>query len=72
MDRNFDIHITSVTGDEVVQDSIKLLIKNGAINLKLDAVIWTSLPSKFNGQNNEVPTLEKAIAYLNSLDINTR
>lgn len=67
-----DTWIGSVTVDEEVTDKTKLTIKNWAVVLKLDAVIWTDLPAKFQDTDNRVPTLEEAIAYIHSLDINTR
>lgn len=56
--------------DEITED-IQLIIKNWAIGLKLDAVIWTNLPTKYNKSDGQVPTLEEAISYLRSVDINT-
>lgn len=46
-------------------------IKHWAVNLKLDAVIWTNLPSNFKDDGN-LPSKEEAISYLRSLDINKR
>lgn len=34
---------------------------------ELDAVIWTGLPSKFNGKNGLAPTLEELKAYFKNL-----
>lgn len=63
--------IGSVKSDEITNDNIKLTIKDWAISLKLDAVVWTNLPPKF--QNNErEPTLEEAVSYLKSLNINKK
>ena len=64
--------IGSVTASETTTDSIKVTIQEWANQLKLDAVIWTNLPSKFQNNDNQVPSLEEAINYINSLDINTR
>lgn len=58
-----------IKSDEVTNDHIKMAIKDWAINLKLDAVIWTNLPPKFKG-NEQEPTLEEAVSYLKSLNIN--
>lgn len=71
-ERRLETSIGSVTITEETTDDIKLTIKNWAINLKLDAVIWTNLPPKFNDIANKVPSLEEAISYINSLDINVR
>jgi len=64
--------IGSVTIDEEITDTIKLTIKKWATLLNLDAVIWTSLPTKFRDTDGLEPTLDEAIQYLNSLDINTK
>lgn len=66
-----DTCIGTVKSDEITNDDIKSIIKDWAISLKLDAVIWTNLPPKF--QNNErEPTLEEAINYLKSLNVNEK
>ena len=61
--------IGCIRSDEITNDHIKTAIKDWAINLKLDAVIWTNLPPKFKDKEQE-PTLEAAVAYLKSLNIN--
>ena len=68
----FSTSISSITINEDTDDEIKLIIQEWAKSLKLDAVIWTSLPSKFRETDNQEPTLEEAVLYLNSLDINRR
>jgi len=35
----------------------------------LEAVIWTALPPKFDGQNGRVPTIEEVISYLRDLPL---
>jgi len=35
----------------------------------LEAVIWTALPPKFDGQNGRVPTIEEVISYLHNLPL---
>ncbi len=35
--------------------------------LGLDAVVWTALPPRFDGQNGRVPDASEALAYLRSL-----
>jgi hypothetical protein len=71
-EKKLETFIGSVIAGEETTDSIKLSIQSWAINLKLDAVIWTNLPAKFQGTDNKVPTIEEAVAYINSLDINAR
>src|SRR5450759_3605994 len=63
--------IGSLTVEDEITEGINLIIKNWAISLKLDAVIWTTLPSKFNNLEGQVPTIDEAISYLRSVDINT-
>lgn len=67
-----DSWIGSVTVNEEVTQTNKLTIKNWAVALKLDAVVWTDLPAKFNDVYGQVPTIEQATSYLRSLDANTR
>lgn len=68
----FENSIASLTIEEETTDSIKLLIKDWAASLKLDAVIWTNLSPKFSATDGLEPTLDEAIAHLNSLDINKK
>jgi hypothetical protein len=63
--------IGSLTVADEITEDMQLIIKNWAIGLKLDAVIWTTLPSKFNNLEGHVPTIDEAISYLRSVDINT-
>ena len=69
---NLDSYIGCVKSDEETTNKTKLIIKEWAQQLKLDAVIWTNLPPKFNKTNNQNPSLDEAIEYLKSLDINKR
>ena len=46
-------------------------IKNWAVNLNLDAVVWTNLNSNFK-DDESLPSKEEAISYIRSLDINKR
>lgn len=71
-ENKLDTFIGCIKSDENTKDETELIIKEWAIKLKLDAVIWTNLPPKFNNQNNQEPSLEEAIEYLNSLDVNKR
>lgn len=64
--------IGCIKSDEETTDETKLIIKEWAIKLDLDAVIWTNLPPKFNNTNNQEPSIEEAIEYLNALDIHKR
>jgi hypothetical protein len=71
-DKSADKYINSITFEEVTEDVTKSLIQKWAKLLNIDAVIWTALPSKFNGVDNKVPTEEEAIIYLKNLDVNTQ
>jgi hypothetical protein len=46
-------------------------VKSWAEGLGLDAVIWTNLPPKFN-QTEDVPSSDQVLAYLRSLDDNSK
>lgn len=35
---------------------------------RAEAVIWTALPPKFNGEDYQIPALEEAMSYLENLD----
>ena len=62
--------ISSIISNENTDNHIKTVIQQWAKLQNLDAVIWTNLPPKFDNINNKEPTLDKAIQYLTSLDIN--
>jgi hypothetical protein len=64
--------IGCIKSDEETTDETKLIIKEWAIKLNLDAVIWTNLPPKFNNLNNQEPSIEEAVEYLNTLDFYKR
>jgi hypothetical protein len=68
---NLNVSIGAVSVIENTDDVIKNVIKNWAIELGLDAVIWTSLKSKFK-EVGVAPSLEEAVFYLRSLDVNKR
>ncbi len=64
--------IGSLIVEEETTDSIKLIIKKWAIDLKLDAVIWTNLPPKFYDIPGQILTLDKAVEYLRLLDVDKK
>jgi hypothetical protein len=65
--------IGCVKSDEIItNDDVKVAIREWALNLKIDAVIWTNLPPKFNEKNHNEPSLVEAVEYLNNLDINKK
>lgn len=65
-------YISSITIQEELKDLTALSIQNWAKSLYIDAVIWTSLPPKFGDENNKVVTIDEAIDYLRSRDVNTQ
>jgi hypothetical protein len=64
--------VQSLETTDEVQGEIQQIIQNWAKSLELNAVIWTNIPAKFDGNDNVEPTVEEAIEYINSLDINKR
>lgn len=64
--------IGSITIIEETKDNLKLTIKEWANRQGLDAVIWTNLAAKFQGEGKREPNLIEAIDYLKSLDVNLR
>jgi len=67
---NIEKHIGICKVGKQTNDSIKS-INDWALNLKLDAVIWTNLPPKLGGKEI-VPLAEQLISYFEKLDINKR
>jgi len=49
-------------------DPESTLVQQWLLEVGLDAVIWTNLPSKFNGVNGSTPSKEEAIGYLQNLE----
>lgn len=48
------------------------IIGRWASSLGLDAVVWTNLPPKFNGEEVRIPTVEEVISFLNVQSSDTR
>lgn len=48
------------------------LLPEWALARGVDAVIWTALPSKFDGESNRTPQIEEVIAHLHKLQGNKR
>lgn len=65
-------YIDTISANEETNDPIRLTIQDWLRVLKIDAAIWTNLPSKFDKEDKKVPTIEEAIVYLERLDINKR
>lgn len=58
------------SGDE--DDPKRASISAWALRLGLDVVVWTSLPPRFEAQDDRVPNEYEAIAYLRQLSHETR
>jgi hypothetical protein len=70
LDRNIERSIGSVSVGEVLVDKIRMIIQEWIITMNLDAAIWTNLTPKFNDKNGTEPTIDEAVNYLRSLDVN--
>jgi len=70
-EKKSDEFIGCLVVNEEQSDQLKIIIKEWAITLNLDAVVWTNLPPKYNNVA-QVPTMEQAVNYLRDLDINAR
>lgn len=55
----------NVNGSFDGKDPIANIIGRWASSLGLDAVVWTNLPPKFNGEVGRIPTVEEVISFLN-------
>jgi hypothetical protein len=69
--KNFSTSIGSISVEEETRDEMRMEIQRWGKCIGLDAVIWTNLGPKFNGENNVAPTMKQASEYLASLDANT-
>lgn len=51
------------------ENSLSLLpgIGEWAARQGLDAVVWTALPPRFNGEDGRAPTIDEAVQYLRAL-----
>jgi len=64
--KNVEKHI-SVWASTDANDSDPPSISAWARGLKLDAVVWTALPPRFEGKDGRLPSEEEAVAYLRRL-----
>ena len=71
-ERNIEKHLGVLTCSNEVQDQFLQELKEWALTLKLDAILWTSLEPKFSDEVNRAPTLDEALNYLRNLDIQKR
>lgn len=54
--------------DEINENIVKQTIFKWLQEMKLDGVVWTALPPKFDGENYKAPTLDQVINYLKNLN----
>ena len=52
---------------ERAKSKVQKWIGRWATSLRIDAVIWTNLPPKFNDEDGRIPSAEQVISYLNKL-----
>ena len=62
IDQNIS-HWLGGRGDSTVSEQIG----SWARALQIDAVVWTDLPPKFNGERERIPTREEVVSYLRAL-----
>jgi hypothetical protein len=66
--KNLDDDIGVWTKNQITSHSnISTNIGLWASSLDLDAVIWTNLPPKFQGENGRIPSVEEVISHLLNL-----
>jgi hypothetical protein len=65
-EQNAEKHIRAWTRGQPTPALISAL-PEWAESRGVDAVIWTALPPKFDGENGRAPTVEQAIGYLSGL-----
>lgn len=70
--KNKDIHIGRWVNGKDPKSDIEQEISGWAKEKRLDAVIWTALPPKFNGKNNVVPSIDNIIDYFRTLPFEKR
>jgi len=71
-EENIDKHIGFWEKSGKSTGKYAAVISEWASKLKLDAVVWTDLPPKFNNKDNKVPTSQEVISYLKGLSIEKR
>lgn len=70
--RNIEASIGMVKSQDKTKDPTKMIIRDWAASLTIDAVIWTNLPPKFNNTDRIVPSIEQALDHINKLSLNER
>jgi hypothetical protein len=69
---NIDKHIGVLKVADNYDTDMLNEIKEWAVKLKLDAVIWTSLGPKFKKEDMRVPTIDEALEHLRNLPARER
>ena len=70
--QNKDKHIGRWENGATPQNEIEKEIEDWAKEKRLDAVVWTALPPKFNGTNNVVPSIDDLLGYFKTLAFEKR
>lgn len=70
--KNKDIHVGRWANGTTPKNDIEKEISDWAKEKRLDAVVWTALPPKFNGTNNVIPSIDDLITYFKSLAFEKR
>ena len=65
-EQNREAHIAAWSAGDP-DDTERFSISAWARGLRLDAVVWSALPPRFERQNGRVPTEDEAVAYLRGL-----
>ncbi len=64
--KNSDLHIGRWANNKP-QNQIEVEIASWARKKRIDAVVWTALPPKFDGKDDVTPCAEEIVAYLKRL-----
>ncbi len=70
--QNKTTHIGRWENGSQPQNEIETEIACWAEEKRIDAVVWTALPAKFNGKNNVVPTIDDLLSYFRKLAFDKR
>jgi hypothetical protein len=65
--KNISTSLGIWSSDSKDTNELTQMIGNWAESLALDAVIWTALPPKFNGEKGKMPSADEVILHLSNL-----
>ena len=72
IEENITKYIAHLNVNGSYEGTIANIIGRWASSLGLDAVVWTNLPPKFNGEKGRIPTVEEVISFLKIQSSNTK